>query len=117
MMYDQDTVPVFRRGLWMVLGLIVIVAVLWAVAWLIFFRHPSPKTSTLHGANTSQNQSGNNQSSNSSTNSSTNASNTAATNSDQLANTGAGNVLVPFGVASVVGGTLYYVRLRRKLLS
>lgn len=122
MMYDQDTVPTFRRGLWMVLGLIVVVAVLWTVVWLVFFRHPSPKVSTLHGNNASQNQSDNNQPQSSDTGSGGSANSkpnpgAAAANTDQLANAGAGNVLIPFAVASVAGGVLYHIRLRRKLLS
>lgn len=32
-----------------------------------------------------------------------------------LANTGAGDVLIPFAVATMVGSTIYYVRLRKKL--
>jgi len=140
-MYEQDATPGFRRTAWVVLWFIVVVAVLWALIWLVFFRHTSPKVSTLHGSNTGQSQSSgssNNKNNNgtggsagstaqnsnsssqnsnsSSSSSSTTANNSATTGPTQLANTGAGNVLVPFAVAGVTGSTLYYVRLRRKLL-
>lgn len=145
-MYEQDGVPVYRRGLWIVLGFIVAVAVLWLLVWLIFFRHSNPKVSNLHGSNTNkQSQSHNNQpSSGSSSNKSGSGSGSQNTQQSgsgtnngssssagggsstpsapgsqpsQLANTGAGDVVVPFVVASAAGGALYYVRLRKKLLS
>ncbi len=116
MMYAQDETPAFRRRLWMILWFIVVVVVLWTLVWFIFLRHSPSKVSNLKGSNTSQSQSSN--SSSSSNKSNTPTTPTASTTSNQqLANTGAGNVLVPFAVASVGGSVLYYVRLRRKLLS
>lgn len=127
-MYEQDEAPAYRRGLWMVLWFIVIVAVLWTLLWLIFFRHPSPKATTLHGSSTSQNHGGGQSASGSSSspkkdsNSSSSSasggtSNTSGATSDQLANVGAGNILVPFTMAGIAGTVLYHVRLRRKLQS
>lgn len=120
-MYAQDETPAFRRRLWMILWFIVVVVVLWTLVWFIFLRDSAPKVSNLKGSNTSQNQSsssGSNSSSNSSSSkSSTPSSSSTSTSDQQLANTGAGNVLIPFAVASVAGTALYYIRLRRKLLS
>jgi len=134
-MYDQDEAPTFRRGLWVILWFVVIIAVLWTLIWLIFFRHSSPKTPTLQGSNTNQNQSSDNKSNSNSGSSKSSdknganngggggntapsaPSNTSGSSANQLANTGAGDVVVPFVVASVAGTAIYYVRLRRKALS
>lgn len=118
-MQTQDVTPVFRRRLWMVLWFMVIAVVLWALVWFIFFRQTSPKISNVRGSNTSQRQSSNSSSSSSSSQSSASSTPTASTTTtpSNLANTGAGNVLIPFAVASVAGTVLYYVRLRRKLTS
>lgn len=122
----EDEVPVFRRILWYALWFIVIVAVLWFLVWLIFFRESTPKKSSSNKSG--QNQSASNQSpqhNNGSTsnkpsnNGSSNANNGHQTTTapDHLANTGAGDVFVPFIVATAAGTAIYYVRLRRKLLA
>jgi len=123
-MDGQNETPAFRRGLWMVLWFVVAVVVLWVLAWLIFFRSSSPKPSDLQGSNTKHSQPNNSGSStkkpsdgssndNSSSSVSSGSSGTT-TQSSRLANAGAGNVLVPFGIAVGVGGTLYQVRLRKR---
>jgi cytoskeletal protein RodZ len=121
-MYEQGETPTLRRRLWVVLWFVVIVLVLWALVWLLFFRHTAPKVTTLHGSNTSQNQSSNNNANtkntgSSSTDTTTPSSSGTTTTPDGLANAGPGNIWAPFAVASVAGGALYYVRLRKKLLS
>lgn len=125
----EDEVPVFRRILWFALWFIVIVAVLWFLVWLIFFRESSPKHNTSTNKSGNHNQSASNQppQSNSGSKPSTpangaNSGNTSSSGSsstapDHLANTGAGDVFIPFGVATVAGTAIYYVRLRRKLLT
>jgi len=125
-MYEDD-VPVFRRILWFALWFIVIVAVLWFLAWLIFFRETAPKKSSSN--NSGQNHSASNQSPQQksgpqSNGSSSNSGSSGGTNNksadtapNQLANTGAGDVFVPFAVATVAGTAIYYVRLRRKLVA
>jgi len=115
--YEQDEVPTYRRGLWLALWFIVIAVALWTVVWLIFFREPAPKTSTLHGSNTKQDQSSGNKNQNSGSNSGNNNGNGSGDtgSADQLANAGAGNVIVPFAVASAAGTAIYYVRLRKKV--
>ena len=115
-MQTQDVTPVFRRRLWMVLWFMVIAVVLWALVWFVFFRQSSPKISNVRGSNTSQKQSSSSSSSQSSTTSATPTASTTTT-PNNLANTGAGNILIPFAVASVAGTAIYYVRLRRKLTS
>ncbi len=125
-MYEQDAAPNIRRVIWIALGFIVTVVVLWVLVWLVFFRHSSSKTTNINGSNTKQNQSGTtkpNTKGGANGNASSPPSNTGAPSSsaaaapDQLANTGAGDVFVPFAVAGVSGSVLYYVRLRKKLLS
>jgi len=125
-MYEDD-VPVFRRILWIALWFVVVVAVLWVLVWLIFFRHSTPKVSTSHKSgnqhSSQSNQppkaasSGGSSSSTGSGNTETNGSSSTTAQPDELANTGAGDVLVPFVVAGMTGSVLYYVRLRKKLLA
>jgi cytoskeletal protein RodZ len=130
-MYEQNEVPVFRRILWIVLWFVVIVAVIWVLVWLIFFRHSSPKATKSHTPQTSQNQPAAPSSPKTATGSGTaptgsspaptagqgnpSPSSTGTAAPSQLANTGAGDVIVPFVVASAAGSALYYVRLRKKL--
>lgn len=134
-MYEQNEVPVFRRILWLALWFIVIVAVVWLLVWFIFFRNTSPKTtSTHHGSSTSQSSAPQKSSKSDSTSSSNSAQNTGsnaaantgstpgasaptATQPTELANTGAGDLVWPFAVASLVGSTIYYVRATKRLNS
>jgi len=119
-MFAQSDVPNFRHRLWLILWFIVIVAVLWALVWLLFFRGSPSNVSTVNGSNkASQKQSsGGSQSNGGSSNASTNSSSaTAGSTPSQLANTGAGNILIPFGTASAAGTVAYYIRLRRKVLA
>jgi cytoskeletal protein RodZ len=125
----EDEVPVFRRILWFALWFIVIVAVLWFLVWLIFFRETTPKHNTSTNKSGSHSQSASNQppqsnpgsqsntSGNASNGSNKSGSSSATSTPDHLANTGAGDVFIPFGVATVAGTVIYYVRLRRKLLT
>ncbi len=130
-MYQPDQAHVLRRGLWILLWLVVIVVALWALVWLLFFHHPTP-SATLHESNSKQTHSASNSPSSQSANGGaattkndgqspgstvpdTNTSKVAP-NSNQLANAGAGNVFVPFGVATLAGTAFYYVRLRRKAM-
>ena len=138
-MYDTEE-PVLRRVLAIILWAVVIVAVVWAVIWFVFFRghaQPSNTGGLTHKNTTSQNkpqgqqpvQSNPNTSTSPSTSSSSQTANNAGSslgsnnNSSssttqtptQLANTGAGNIFVPFTLAAVAGSAVYYIRLRRKL--
>ena len=131
-MYEQNEVPLLRRILWIILWFVVVVAVIWVLVWLIFFRHSSP-VPTPHKAKTHQSQSAtppprnNPGNSTGSSNSATPTSNsgssspsgapsaTSTTTPSQLANTGAGNIVIPFVIAGTVGTVAYQVRLRKKL--
>jgi len=116
-MFAQQDAPSFRHRLWLVLWFVVIVAVLWALVWLLFFHDSSPKVSTVNGSKASQKQSsgGSQPSSSSSSAGSNSTSGGSGAAPDQLANAGAGNILVPFSAAGVAGTAAYYIRLRRKL--
>lgn len=131
-MYEQNEVPMFRRILWIVLWFIVAVAVIWVLIWFIFFRDSSPKVVKKPSTATQKSQStqkkptktGTTPAPSTSTdtgsigtNQNNATTNPTGTTPSQLVNTGAGNIVVPFAVASVAGTTIYYVRLRRKLIS
>jgi cytoskeletal protein RodZ len=126
-MYEQNEAPTLRRRLWLVMWFVIIALVLWALVWLLFFRH-SPSNKTLHGSNTSQNQTSNSGNHNTpktggtsgGSPASTSTSGSSATPSttatpDGLANTGPGNVIAVVTSATVAGTLLYYIRLRKKL--
>ncbi len=122
----EDEVPVFRRILWFALWFIVIVAVLWFLVWLIFFRETTPKhsSSTKSGSQSQstssqppQHGSGAQPSGSSGSSGSSSTGSGSGSTPNTLANTGAGDIFVPFGVAAVVGTVAYHVRLRRKLLA
>jgi len=138
-MYEQVEVPVFRRIIWIIVLAVVAVVVLCVLIWLIFFRHPAKKPhSSTSSTKTSQKQQaadnnglnvsidGDHTATSGTTSTSDtpgptgaskkNTSNTGAP-STELANTGAGNVIAVFAVASVTGSVLYYVRLRRKAIA
>jgi LPXTG-motif cell wall-anchored protein len=114
-LYEQDEVSGLRRGLGITALFVVTVVVLWTLVWLVFYRNSSPKVATKHSSGTTQSQKSSDAQSASGTPGTSNTS--GGTTPTQLANTGAGNIMVPFAVASMVGSALYYVRLRRKLLS
>ena len=125
-MYEESN-PFIRRIILLAIGAIVIIAVLWLLVWLIFFRHSNtakvaPKTkpnssqgqvsenhpSTPPSNNSSQNQAQAN------TQGTVSAPGTSSTTTPkQLANTGPGNVFVPIVVATAVGTLVYQLRLRR----
>lgn len=128
-MYEQKEMPVWRRVLWIVLGAVVVVAIVWALVWLIFIRDNSPKAPAIHSKDHHQTQtsdtskSGNaTQNNSSSSKQSTQPSGTPSQSSNSstppqtLANTGPGNILAPVFITSVVGSTFYYIRLRRKIV-
>jgi LPXTG-motif cell wall-anchored protein len=143
-MYEDSEAPVLRRVLWIVLWFIVIVAVAWVAVWLAFFRHVNTNTGSITPPKHSQQSqskgkepsNGNNTTGATAPKSSTTggtgsastptispssgststASNPAPSSSNTLANTGAGNIFIPFGAASVVGTALYYLRLRKKVM-
>jgi cytoskeletal protein RodZ len=133
-MYDQPETqtPLFIRVLWIALWLILIVVVAWVFIWLLFFRHQDTgKISTTKNQPTQQtttNSGTSKKSKNTPPANTPSATNTPQTNPtaptgaaktaqtpDELANAGAGNIIVPFVAASVVGSAAYYVRLRRKI--
>jgi cytoskeletal protein RodZ len=132
----EDNVPVFRRILWIALWFVVIIVVLWVLIWLIFFRHHPAETPTGNNGHTttqtnpthqsapatptntppsSTGSSNPSSSASGSTGSPAPATSAPATAPSQLANTGAGDVFIPFAVATLTGSTIYYVRLVRKL--
>ncbi len=143
-MYEQNEVSMLRRILWYALWTIVLIAAIWILVWLIFFRNSNPKntsktpTSQSTSSTSSDNKSSHSgaaKSSPSSSNSgrsSTSAGNTAqngssptgssnapqppAASPSQLTNTGPGDVIVPALVATVIGSTVAYTTVRRKLL-
>jgi hypothetical protein len=130
-MYEQPEprATVLRRVLWLVLWFIAILAIVWGLTWLIFLRNHSSKTakdtpdtlkSRPHDSSndtSKQGQSNTGNKANGSTN--TNGRQTTPTGSTstptQLANTGAGDVVLPVVVASFAGSALYYIRLHRKV--
>lgn len=117
-LYEQDEVSGFRRGLGITVLFVVTVVVLWTLVWFVFYRNSSPKVATKHSSGTAQSQKSSDTQSAGGTSGTTgtpSASGGAAPT--QLANTGAGNIMVPFAMASIAGSAFYYVRLRRKLLS
>jgi len=142
-MYDQNETqtPIFLRILWIALWAILIIVVAWVFIWLLFFRHQdtgkistdknqtTQQTSTNGDASKNtkdtkdtQNTPSNNPGTNNTTSPQTSQNSSSAAANDpakatptELANTGAGDVLMPFAVATVAGTTLYYIRLRRKL--
>lgn len=145
-MYEQNEPMIFRRILWIVLGCVLIVALLWVIVWFIFFRHhddtssklPTPSASqgqqvpSSQGKSTNQKSSGSSKTENgstatpnapsastSATGTSTPATTSPTTNSSssELANTGAGDVITPFIVAVTVGTGGYYLYQRRKAIS
>lgn len=121
MIYEQSQVSTLRRGLWVILWLVVIVAILWTLVWLVFLRHSPKKVSTVQDSGTSQDQSQTEKQtpkpSPAPSTPTTPGQSAAKPAPGQLANTGAGNIVIPFAAASVAGGALYYIRLRRKVLS
>ncbi len=126
-MREQEDTPIFHRRVRVVLYFVLAVAVLWMVVWFIFFR-PSPAKSTdVHTVDTSGNQSSGSanattkrSSSNSSEGSTAsqatpgNATTASGAPASQLANTGAGDVFIPFGAAVVIGSVVYQIWVRRK---
>lgn len=123
-MYEQQEVPVLRRILWIVLWFVVALAIIWVLVWFLFFRHHASKPIAPHKPQDQSIQPHNQSTAptkktpapTTSAPSAPNASTTPAASPSQLANTGAGNVLVPFAVASVGGTAFYYIRTRRKLV-
>jgi len=129
-MYEDNEQPVLRRALLAIVWLVIIVTIAWASIWLAFFRHDNSQTNqgglkhatTQHPQspvtnNKKQGSSGSNTGSTSQgSNSNPNTGNTSSQQPQTLANTGAGNVFVPFTVATIVGTTVYYIRLRKKLM-
>jgi cytoskeletal protein RodZ len=125
-MYEENTVPAWRKILILALAGVAIVAIVWLTVWLIFFHNHNTTPTSSHKpsgpssqqSHTSSNSdSGSSKSSNSSTTPSTSspATSSASTTTPALANTGPGNIFAPVVLASVTGSALYYVRLRRKL--
>lgn len=128
-MYEDNEQPVLRRVLLTTVWLVIVITIAWATIWLAFFRHNNDSTSQGSLKHQTSQQSsgskgnkaekpGNNGPSAGSTGQSNTPVGTGSTTPQPpqtLANTGAGNVFVPFAVASVVGTAVYYVRLRKKL--
>lgn len=132
-MYEDNEQPVLRRVLLIIVWLVIIATIAWASIWLTFFRNNSstnhnntkrPSTSQHSQASTSAGNSKTQPGSGSSTSpgttnqGATSAPNTGGTTTQPpqaLANTGAGNVFIPFGAASIIGSAAYYIRLRKRL--
>ncbi len=119
--YNQEDAATLRRGLSLVVGILLVVAAVWFLLWLAFFRDSKPKTDETQqsNSNTSQHQSNGSNSSQNNTNKNSSGSDQSTSGTheatpDHLANTGAGSVVVPAAAAAVVGTTLYQLRLRRK---
>lgn len=130
-MYEENSTPTLRRILWLAVWFIVIAVVLWMVIWLVFFRHPQAKKpvakpnpvaqpvqpSPAGNAGSSAGSvgtTGGNGSSPAPVSPGATSPSTAA-QPTQLANTGAGDVLLPAVVATALGGAGYYIRIRKKL--
>ena len=130
-MYEDNEQPVLRRVLLIVVWLVIIITIAWATIWIAFFRHDNQtnqgtlkhqttqSTQPPSGTSNSKTQtSGNTPNTGSANQGTTSTPNTSGTGSQQpqaLANTGAGNVFIPFTAASIIGTTAYYIRLRKKL--
>jgi LPXTG-motif cell wall-anchored protein len=142
-MYEDNEQPVLRRILWIVLWLIIIVTIGWAAIWLALFRNdtanngrlksPSQQSqhATTHSPNTGKTTQSSGTTNNATTNTNNSSSNPAPSNVNNptsttstttsptpptLANTGAGDVFIPFMAATMAGSAIYYVRLRKRLL-
>jgi cytoskeletal protein RodZ len=141
-MYENEE-PISRRIVWIVLWFVIIVAVAWAIVWLVFFRNSSttnqngglkskapqsqpsqtPKNSQGNSGKQNSNSSNSNSGNGGSANNSGNGAaptapasgGSAAPAPNTLANTGAGDVLIPFAAATMVGSAVYYIRLSKKL--
>lgn len=134
-MYEQNDAPMYRRLILIGVAAVVVIALIWVLVWLIFFR-TTTKVAAPHrpattqsqsaksgqsGKNTAPKTSGSPQS-NSGSEGQINAPGQSATTSpgstsSQLANTGPGEIFLPVGAAAVAGTALYYVRLRKKLIA
>lgn len=140
-MYEQteSRAAVVRRvlliGVWLV-ALVALVALVWLLVWILFFRHhhtaaPAKNVDTsLHrkstsaGSSNTSNPALSGQGTGGGANSNSNPATSGAQTNDthpqtggqtELANAGAGNVVLPVMVATIAGSSLYYVRLRKKL--
>jgi cytoskeletal protein RodZ len=125
-MYEENTVPAWRKIVILAVAGVAIVAIVWLTVWLIFFHNHSttpasskkPSSSSSQGSRaSSDSESRSSSSSTSSTTppSSSPSTSSASTSTPTLANTGPGNVFAPVVFASLTGSALYYIRLRRKL--
>jgi cytoskeletal protein RodZ len=133
-MYEQEE-PALRRVLLIVLWFVVIVVILWALIWLIFFRNSGSTKTPQISKQTGQSQqklktpngssstaSASSASSGGTSSSSTPAGTTpssaatgsTATGPSTLTNTGAGDIFLPFMVATLAGATFYHIHLRKK---
>jgi cytoskeletal protein RodZ len=129
-MYEDNEQPVLRRVLLIIVWLVIIITIAWAVIWIAFFRQDNQTTSkngvshhTQSTSNTGDSKTRTQSSSSGSSTGSSSQSTTKTPSTDSttpqppqaLANTGAGNVFIPFIAGSVVGTAAYYVYVRKKL--
>jgi cytoskeletal protein RodZ len=130
-MYEDYNAPAFRRILILVATVVLIALVIWWAAWFLFFRdHPAGKTNKPPVSKTKQEKQEYGSPSKKSTNGSSNgssqnhstsgsgsngaSSSNGASGSDQLANAGAGGIVVPALSGVVSGVVVYQVYLRKR---
>lgn len=115
-MFAPTETPRYRQILPVVIWLVAAVLLIWLLLSLVFFRSHSPKAvgpvskQTQHHESASPATNGNP----GPTNPTPSPANGTPSTPSRLANTGAGDVVVPVVVAVGGGITLYQVRLRRK---
>jgi|GEM_PF-2317726 len=109
-MQEKNGVPGARGSLRLVPAVIIVIVLLWVLLWLIFKGTSSQPSNNHTPAKPKQSTSG--QAVDGGAAGSTVGGGSGPT---QLANTGAGDVLVPMVLTGLVGGVLYQVRLRRQL--
>lgn len=111
-MQEQNGAAASRGNLRLIPGVFIVIVLLWILLWLLFFRSTPPQPSGSHTTSTKPKTLSGSQTANNGTSGQSTHSNSGST---QLANAGAGNVVAPALTASLVGGALYQVRLRKKL--
>jgi hypothetical protein len=133
-MYEPNDNPSLRSVLRAILLIIAAVAVIWVLAWLLFFRDTPSKVGQKNGNppaspntresapkngsdrnDTAQPDSGNQGAGQDKNAQSNNSGTPNGSPSTPLANAGPGNVVLPVAIATITGVVSYQVRLRRKV--